>query len=90
MHKFSSLHFIVQWQGLAQKSNICTDHMQTVYMIHSSFINALIKSKPWHPPPPGIPGEFACLVFEGGGNLNFFLVEGGEICLGGREFEFFF
>ena len=29
-------------------------------------------------PPPGIPGEFACLVFEEGGNLNFFLVEGGE------------
>ena len=23
-------------------------------------------------PPPGIPGEFACLVFEGGGNLTFF------------------
>jgi hypothetical protein len=30
------------------------------------------------PPPPGIPGEFACLVFEEGGHLNFFLVEGGE------------
>jgi hypothetical protein len=29
-------------------------------------------------PPPGIPGEFACLVFEEGGNLTFFLVEGGE------------
>ena len=28
--------------------------------------------------PPGIPGEFVCLVFEEGGNLNFFLVEGGE------------
>ena len=23
-------------------------------------------------PPPGIPGEFACLVFEEGGNLTFF------------------
>jgi hypothetical protein len=27
---------------------------------------------------PPIPGEFACLVFEEGGNLTFFLVEGGE------------
>jgi hypothetical protein len=34
-------------------------------------------------PPPGIPGEFACLVFEEGGNLTFFKGEGGE-------FEFFF
>ena len=24
------------------------------------------------PPPAGIPGEFACLVFEEGGNLTFF------------------
>ena len=41
-------------------------------------------------PPPGIPGEFACLVFEEGGNLTFFSSEGWGICLGGREFEFFF
>ena len=41
-------------------------------------------------PPPGIPGEFACLVFEEGGNLTFFSSERLGICLGGREFEFFF
>ena len=40
--------------------------------------------------PPGIPGEFACLVFEGGGNLTFFSSRRWRICLGGREFEFFF
>jgi hypothetical protein len=40
--------------------------------------------------PPGIPGEFACLIFEEGGNLTFFLVGRWGICLGGREFEFFF
>jgi hypothetical protein len=34
-------------------------------------------------PPPGIPGEFACLVFEEGGNLTFFLVEGGEFAYRG-------
>ena len=41
-------------------------------------------------PPPGIPGEFACLVFEEGGNLTFFSSGRWGICLGGREFEFFF
>ena len=39
-------------------------------------------------PPPGIPGEFACLVFEEGGNLNFFLVEGGEFAYGCEEINF--
>jgi hypothetical protein len=38
-------------------------------------------------PPPGIPGEFACLVFEEGGNLTFFSSGRWGICLGGREFE---
>ena len=42
-------------------------------------------------PPPGIPGEFACLVFEEGGNLTFFASGRWGICLGGgREFELFF
>jgi hypothetical protein len=43
-------------------------------------------------PPAGIPGEFACLVFEEGGNREFELFSSGRwgICLGGREFEFFF
>ena len=41
-------------------------------------------------PPPGIPGEFACLVFEECGNLTFFSSGRWGICLGGREFEFFF
>ena len=39
--------------------------------------------------PPGIPGEFACLVFEEGENLNFFSSGRWGICLWGREFEFF-
>ena len=39
-------------------------------------------------PPPGIPGEFACLVFEEGGNLNFFLVEGGEFAYGVGNLNF--
>jgi hypothetical protein len=42
------------------------------------------------PPPPGIPGKFACSVFEEGGNLTFFNRGRWGICLGGREFEFFF
>ena len=42
------------------------------------------------PPPPGIPGEFACLVFEEGGNLTFFSSGRWGICLAGREFEFSF
>ena len=41
-------------------------------------------------PPPGIPGEFACLVFEEGENLTFFASGRWGICLGGREFELFF
>ena len=41
-------------------------------------------------PPPGIPGEFACLVFEEGGNLTFFLVEGGEFAYGGGNLNFSF
>jgi hypothetical protein len=41
-------------------------------------------------PPTGIPGEFACLVFEEGGNLTFFSSGRWGICLGGQEFEFFF
>jgi hypothetical protein len=42
------------------------------------------------PPPPGIPGEFACLVFEEGGNLTFFLVEGGEFAYGVGNLNFSF
>ena len=41
-------------------------------------------------PPPGIPGEFACLVFEEGGNLTFFLVEGGEFAYGVGNLNFSF
>jgi hypothetical protein len=41
-------------------------------------------------PPPGIHGEFACLVFGEGGNLTFFSSGRWGICLGGRESEFFF
>ena len=33
--------------------------------------------------PLGIPGEFACLVFEEGGNLTFFSSGRWGICLGG-------
>ena len=35
-------------------------------------------------PPPGIPGEFAWLIFEEGGNLTFFSSGRWGICLGGR------
>ena len=42
------------------------------------------------PPPLGIPGEFACLVFEEGGNLTFFSSGRWGISLAGREFEFSF
>jgi hypothetical protein len=35
-------------------------------------------------------GEFACLVFEEGGNLTFFLVEGGEFAYGVGNLNFSF
>jgi hypothetical protein len=41
-------------------------------------------------PPPGIPGEFACLVFEEGGNLTFFSSGRWGICLGGGNLNFSF
>ena len=40
-------------------------------------------------PPPGIPGEFACLVFEEGGNLTFFSSGRWGICLGVGNLNFF-
>ena len=42
------------------------------------------------PPPPGIPGEFACLVFEEGGNLTFFSSGRWGICLGVGNLNFSF
>ena len=39
--------------------------------------------------PPGIPGEFACLVFEEGGNLTFFSSGRWGICLGVGNLNFF-
>ena len=41
-------------------------------------------------PPPGIPGEFACLVFEEGGNLTFFSSGRWGICLGVGNLNFSF
>jgi hypothetical protein len=41
-------------------------------------------------PPPGIPGEFACLVFEEGGNLTFFSSGRWGICLRVGKLNFSF
>ena len=56
------------------------------------FINPLMResNRNLDIPPPGIPGEFACLVFEEGGNLTFFLVEGGEFAYGVGNLNFSF